>query len=143
MENVIFSLSRRQLSNYLVRLILLLAVVCGVTVLVTHNAVATGVGAVVVLVTLWLGAARGRTTLSRTGIEIRRPLGPRQLVDWKQVKEIRDEQRGGTRLLRVELTGGRSFPLPAPTHSALSPNPDYATERDQLLAYRKRRSGRR
>lgn len=143
MENLTFSPSRRQLSNYLARLVLLLAVVCGITVLVTHNAVTTGIGAVVVLVPLALGAARGRTTLSGTGIEIRRPLGPRQSVEWKQVKEIREEVRGGTQLLRVELTSGRSFPLPAPAHTVLSPNPDYAAERDRVLAYRKQRSGRR
>ncbi|MCX4748369.1 PH domain-containing protein [Kitasatospora sp. NBC_01287] len=143
MENLTFSPSRRQLTIYLLRLLALVVVVCGGALLLTGNGPAAAIGAVVIFVPLGAGFARGRTTLSRAGIEVRRALGPTQLIEWSQVKEIREEQRGGTRLLRVEVTGGRGFPLPVPTHTVLAPNPGFAAERDALLGYRKGRGKRR
>ncbi|MGF1427387.1 PH domain-containing protein [Kitasatospora sp. LaBMicrA B282] len=143
MENVIISPSGRQLRAYLLRLAALVAVMCGGAYLTTRNVAALVLGVVVVFGPLALSAARSRTVLSPTGIEVRRFVTGKRRYRWDEVAEIREEQRSGSRMMRVELSGGHTFVLPAPAHTALSPNPDFDAERDRVLGYRKRRHGRR
>ncbi|WP_280703006.1 PH domain-containing protein [Kitasatospora sp. GP82] len=136
MENLIFTMSRRQLTGFLVRYGVIFAVMVSMPFIASLHKPLTGLGmAVGILALSTAAAAGGRTVVSPSGIEVRQFYVRRRHFAWEQIAGLQPLENRGSTFIRLHLVDGRHLALPCPSTTALAPHPGYPAERDQLLAY--------
>jgi hypothetical protein len=77
----------------------------------------------------------GRTALSPEGIEVQHIFVHRRWYSWRQITSLSETSGGRTADIVVGLRNGGSFTLPAPSSASLAPHPDFAADRDKVIAY--------
>ncbi|MDH6137427.1 hypothetical protein P3T37_006859 [Kitasatospora sp. MAA4] len=136
MDTLIFSIPRRQARSIFVRQALLAIFFCTMATLRLHRTPVFTIGIdLALLVLLALAIFGQRITLSGGGIQIRHFFLPATVRPWSDITSIHEERVRNVLVLKVRTTDGKERRLPHPMSNATKSDPEYYTQRDQIIAF--------